>query len=1065
MHSHILPTDPSSPATATYQPAANADVEPDPHPRPILSSRLSTSAGRHQGFTPVITTSTGDSQDQLRRNRWAKSTLAKWFVRWGPNLAMLFVIMIGIASATGLYLWFHSVEEQNFSRDFESLSRISVRSLEAVMSVRCFQHLRNLAAFGYAVPELTRDTLVTFAKHSSFDAKVVYNLAFFVIVPRVQQPDFERHYNVSVWNSPGSDQLVKNDSFMVMPVLIHPYEERATNRFFGYNALSDPSRRTPILTVIESNSWGISQPIRFKDTGEPGFITWHTVSEREPTALTPFTKYLASVSIAFTDLFSTTLNQRLKSPQASDVAVYISFESGERVYEYVPPQNTSATRLNTRRTLHLTFDGFSAKWRVDFVPTRRYVKRFQTPVPWVVLGSALAVFVLLSYAARRGMARFIVSQQVMKKLRVQDTLLESLQEYSKAIIQAIPDGVVMLDEQGWIIGINDAALKMTGYELSDFAQPKKIDVLLAGSGSGAERRQREMWDKGEDDSEGGSDADENEDDETDPLLSPRHVSDSSSPSRSGNQAPANSISSSPVHARFGTAATTTTTKNRLEPGNQQTRMRRKDGSVFIAQVTISNVDNPPSDGEQAPDTATAAEAAAPDSESEPVDSSFSPTIDRRPSELTQAIPPQLRDAHTSNNGIMHRLEVALPMPLLRRLSSTNRVGVVSRNSLPQLASDMQAETQRDQDDYCPAPPAPTPCRSPSPAPAEPEPEPEPATRSSSRQLAQVYMFYDCTEKVETLRAVAEMERQASEAAKAKHQLLEFLVHCMLDPLRHMKEDIKAIHAQVVEARASDSIGNGNDEVEAVNEEEMNEARMAAEHIVRVLEDIAGFADITLASDQVPAGVVTEDAPSPSNTAASNVRAGRPGAGPPPGPGTLGHFVTSCILAQDMMDSLASRHIQFTANANPPHANILVPGILIDTITRTKVAQIVRRLLALGETCAQPDGLMTMAVELQHLRQVAATGAYQIVAMMTVSHFDPALPQSTSLDMAQLGVSANGGEGEGDLMTRGTKFANIGLTWAAVLKMVERMGGKVEQTRVSMQAGLVVVVTLPLPVAL
>ncbi|KAI9184342.1 hypothetical protein H9P43_003395 [Blastocladiella emersonii ATCC 22665] len=116
-------------------------------------------------------------------------------------------------------------------------------------------------------------------------------------------------------------------------------------------------------------------------------------------------------------------------------------------------------------------------WTAECTPSRPYRARFRTTWSWVLFGVVLASFVLMAELARRGLKRVIVSQQTLHQLRVQERLLGTLQEYSKAITQAIPDAMVLLDSDGRIIGVNDATMEITSYCMAELNQ-MHVSALL-----------------------------------------------------------------------------------------------------------------------------------------------------------------------------------------------------------------------------------------------------------------------------------------------------------------------------------------------------------------------------------------------------------------------------------------------------------------------------------------------------------------------------------------------------------------------------------------------------------
>ncbi|KAI9184154.1 hypothetical protein H9P43_003207 [Blastocladiella emersonii ATCC 22665] len=464
---------------------------------------------------------------------------------WLPLIVGSIIALIGVGAALGLLLWFNGVETRTFQRDFHTQCQLSVRSLETVMQVRLKQYAENVAAFTYSSREVTNDTFINFVKRSSFNPAIVYSVSVMPVITPSQIPLYNSLYTKNFFNN---DSSVVADDQVATPLPIIFPEARFSSSIVGMNILSSPPRRRAVLETNRTRMWAITPPVLLVDINQIGMISFLVVRERPvATTLTPFTKWFAAVTLLLKDLFTEALDHTRGVPTRTEAALRIVYpQSQEKVFTYGP---TDPADLVVRDRYVLPFHAVNeSPWTTECIPSRPYRARFRTIWPWVLLGVVLASFALMAELARRGLKRVIVSQQTLHQLRVQERLLGTLQEYSKAITQAIPDAMVLLDSDGRIIGVNDATMEITGYCMAELNQ-MHVSALLVVSDDGGQ-------------------------------LPPFHLSPASSQSTSSGSGSGSRSTSSTVASVTSSSATST----------REGTVRRSDGSTLPVQLSISIVE-------------------------------------------------------------------------------------------------------------------------------------------------------------------------------------------------------------------------------------------------------------------------------------------------------------------------------------------------------------------------------------------------------------------------------------------------------------------------------------------
>ncbi|KAI9183959.1 hypothetical protein H9P43_003012 [Blastocladiella emersonii ATCC 22665] len=461
-------------------------------------------------------------------------------------------------AAVCLLEWFKGVETRTFQRDFQTRCQLSVRSLEMALQVRLKQFIENVAAFVYASPEVTAESFTRFASRSSFSSSIIYTLSMCPIITADQVPLYNSLYRKPMYNNDTS--IIANDKILCPLALIYPVS--ASNlSIVGLNLLSSPPRRAVITETNRTRKWAITPPLKLVDVEKLGLIGYLVVRDRPAaTKSTPFTQWFVTMAMLLDDLFTATLDITRGVPARTEAALRIVYPATQQEVLYYGPNSTAGLVRRDRYVLplHATSE---APWTAECTPTRAYRARFHTVWPWVLLGVVLTSFALMAELARRGLRRVIVSRQTLHRLRVQERLLGTLQEYSKAITQAIPDAMLLLDSHGRIIGVNDVTIAISGYSMAELNQMHVSALLTVNEG------EREPL----------------------PVLEPSAATSTTAATyTSSSSSTPSRPATTPSRSRGSSHDTPSTLP--LDPGTCEGTVRRSDGSTLPVQASISIVD-------------------------------------------------------------------------------------------------------------------------------------------------------------------------------------------------------------------------------------------------------------------------------------------------------------------------------------------------------------------------------------------------------------------------------------------------------------------------------------------
>ncbi|KNE54301.1 PAS domain S-box protein [Allomyces macrogynus ATCC 38327] len=413
------------------------------------------------------------SEDEAEQTRkWTRIALA----------AAAVVVLAGIGCAVGLFFVLHSVEMDKYHKNWASLCEENVRLLDVAFNRRLSSSLLNVAAYVHAVPEVSQGmplllhlyNLMTFTQHSSLDRSLLYSISNAPVLSYDDIPKFEARYGASLWPQPlpPSELVLVYGRPVASPVLFI-YPPAIIRSITGFNQFSNQQRRDALLALLRSPTMrmSISDPVGVIPTNARGFIVWVKAMNRTSVdADTPFAQWIAAATIEVSTLLKSSLGSR-----SAERGVYVDVihPTGEQVFTTVPT-NVSKNDLDAH---NYTIPVLNQHWPAVCWASPHFYKSMVTAWP-IVVGVILLVFFLFAAEfARRAIMRYITAKHLLRRYQIQDQLLSTLSRYSKAIIEALPDCLLVVNAHGRILGINEAVLDVTGYSVAEL-EAMPIDRLV-----------------------------------------------------------------------------------------------------------------------------------------------------------------------------------------------------------------------------------------------------------------------------------------------------------------------------------------------------------------------------------------------------------------------------------------------------------------------------------------------------------------------------------------------------------------------------------------------------------
>ncbi|KAJ3362454.1 hypothetical protein GGF32_006100 [Allomyces javanicus] len=379
--------------------------------------------------------------------------------------------------ALALYFPLHAVEMGRFRDEWKSACEQNVRLLDVAFNRQLAGMVMNAAAYTSSVPVLNEENLIMYANRSSMDKKITFSVSNTPIVSYDQLDYFESYYGRKVFPRPlpHEEDVLVNGRPIVAPILfIFPTSLIPT--VAGFNHLSEMPRRSALLSLLRTPSQRIAisdGPVTIIPTNARGFLVWVKALNRTINDNTPFTMWLSAASVEIGTMLHATLANR-----TSDQGVFVEVihPTGDLIHSTVPKNDTTSAALHS--SWLFTIPVLTQQWMCKCWAASWFRDRVVTHWPSVVGAVTALVFLLAAEVARRSVMRHYMSRRLLLQYQTQNRLLSTLSRYSKAIIEALPDSLLVVNAHGRILGINKAVLDVTGYSVAELEAMPITEIVF-----------------------------------------------------------------------------------------------------------------------------------------------------------------------------------------------------------------------------------------------------------------------------------------------------------------------------------------------------------------------------------------------------------------------------------------------------------------------------------------------------------------------------------------------------------------------------------------------------------
>ncbi|KAL7749588.1 hypothetical protein RI367_005144 [Sorochytrium milnesiophthora] len=336
------------------------------------------------------------------------------------------------------------------------------------------QHLQDWTAYFTSIDNPSSASFIGFGDASVYDAPVFDMLLASPFVQPQQVNLWQTLFNNTI-RAPVNMQL--NLSAVHTPVTfqyppISNVSEMVDRQ--GVDFATDPVRRAAIDEAQSTGSMATALPVHLAHYNHSTLGLWTPPILQNASQL-PL--WVISAFIPLDTFFTTTLALMIEANVVhtrvfnSDTATGLPLYS-EPVDDAIPLLQGEQTTLPLGIVdRHLT---------IECTATDELWKQFHSN--WGTIAAIVINLIFLGIAAIvwRAIAKYERDRNDSQLLRESRKLLHALSLYSKIVVQAVPDPLLMLDSGGFVTGLNQHALLQTGYAAEDFSRSRiHITELIA----------------------------------------------------------------------------------------------------------------------------------------------------------------------------------------------------------------------------------------------------------------------------------------------------------------------------------------------------------------------------------------------------------------------------------------------------------------------------------------------------------------------------------------------------------------------------------------------------------
>ncbi|KAI9145863.1 hypothetical protein BKA69DRAFT_1121070 [Paraphysoderma sedebokerense] len=421
--------------------------------------------------------------------RKLKSIAHRYFGSWKVLAVTVVTFCIGIGVSLLIYFLFHNIDEGKLSTELKNRCDLRAQTLRAAFDNRIVDVVKNSAAFLHASSTLDQKIYGAFLEKSSFNLTTAYVTTYSTYLPHSKRQSFEAAVNSTIYQQvrQGEKERRPDQDFYCAVTYVYPYDDLFKTSV-GFDVLSQDDRRADILSVLNATKpYLLSRPYILPFVGEPSFLIWYAADTQQNNVV----KEPGLISMAFK--LTTAFGELAKADH--DVGIELkdidtlsdgtrnvsilwqSFRQDEDyVYQYMTTVDLPVVNRN---------------WELNCVPTRTLKNTMIPSWPIAISVIIAVIFCILSCTVRRSAMRFYHARKEIKRkesdLQKSQAICDSLVTYSKIVVQLIPDPVLLLNRDGFVIGLNSHAINTLGLTATELHSKTThiTDILESPLGSTA----------------------------------------------------------------------------------------------------------------------------------------------------------------------------------------------------------------------------------------------------------------------------------------------------------------------------------------------------------------------------------------------------------------------------------------------------------------------------------------------------------------------------------------------------------------------------------------------------
>lgn len=270
--------------------------------------------------------------------------------------------------------------------------------------------------------------------------------------------------NTTIWERSGGGRVPRvNQAYYAPTTFTYPDDEKRM-AFIGYDALSNPSQAQATLDNINALSPTLT-PMTLISNGSRALMICQPVETLLGGEL--LDRGIVCMTFKVGVVFQIFLN-----PSYENVGISLAETTAAGNESMIWDNLKSEMRYQSEDVHRLSFPIVNKEWELSCFPTEHF-KDSSIPGTYLIFVVAVGVlFVPLACLVHRCV---MALYRVLKENRRKDSdlyefqqICDSLRSYSSIVVQLIPDAVLLLDRNGYIMGLNNQAISLLNVTPEEF---------------------------------------------------------------------------------------------------------------------------------------------------------------------------------------------------------------------------------------------------------------------------------------------------------------------------------------------------------------------------------------------------------------------------------------------------------------------------------------------------------------------------------------------------------------------------------------------------------------------